>query len=128
MGGIPFPEEPWTDLRRLFTPPAVRNETLFASASSISVTPAHERAITATAATSAGREASELPAEQRQPEDFISLSQPEPECDGMISVDAMLALLKEPRAEDWLAEKMCVRAVQMRDWLDRGVREGTVNI
>ena len=39
-------------------------------------------------------------------------------------IDAVLDLLKEPQSDEWVADKVCVRAVQMKDWLDRGVREG----
>jgi len=28
--------------------------------------------------------------------------------------------------DEWVADKMCVRAPQMKDWLDRGVREGRI--
>jgi hypothetical protein len=127
MGGIPFPEEPWTDLGRLFTPPEGRNESLFTSASPIAPEPERDEASALAAATSAEPEASEPAAEQKQPEDSGAHSQAEPLCDAYgLVMDAMLALLKEPRAEDWLAERMCVRAAQMRDWLDRGVKEGKI--
>jgi hypothetical protein len=38
----------------------------------------------------------------------------------------MLTLLKEPHADEWLADEMCVRAAQMKDWLERGVLEGRI--
>ena len=41
-------------------------------------------------------------------------------------IDAVLALLTEPQVDEWLAEKMDVRKAQMKDWLDRGVREGRI--
>jgi hypothetical protein len=41
-------------------------------------------------------------------------------------IDAVLALLKEPQSDEWVADKVCVRAAQMKDWLDRGVREGRI--
>jgi hypothetical protein len=41
-------------------------------------------------------------------------------------IDTVLALLKEPQSGDWVADKMCVRAPQMKDWLDRGVLEGRI--
>ena len=104
MGGIPFPEEPWSDLRRLFTPPEVKNESLFAPASP--------------AATPVEPQPSQSPGDEKRPE---------PLCDAYHLVrDAMLALLKEPRAEDWIADRMCVRPAQTRDWLDRGVKEGRI--
>jgi hypothetical protein len=40
--------------------------------------------------------------------------------------EAMLTLLTEPRVDKWLANKMGVRPPQMKDWLDRGVREGRI--
>ena len=41
-------------------------------------------------------------------------------------IDAVLTLLKEPQSDEWLADKVCVRTAQMKDWLDRGVREGSI--
>ena len=41
-------------------------------------------------------------------------------------IDAVLALLKDPQSDEWVADKVCVRAAQMKDWLDRGVREGRI--
>lgn len=78
--------------------------------------------------TSAGLEASELRAEQKQPQDFVSISQPEPEGDAYGSVvDAMLALLKESRAEDWFAGRCA--SVQCRcgtGWTEASGKAGSV--
>jgi hypothetical protein len=38
----------------------------------------------------------------------------------------MLVLLNEPRTDEWLAERMSVRAAQMKDWLARGINEGRI--
>ena len=126
MGGIPFPEEPWSDLGRLFTLPEVKNESLFAPVFPTPDQPAHD-ANALTSATSAEPPRSESSAGEKQPQELVAHTQTEPFCDayGLI-MNAMLALLKEPRGEDWLAETMCVRLAQMRDWLDRGVREGKI--
>jgi hypothetical protein len=43
-----------------------------------------------------------------------------------LGIEAMLTLLREPQIGEWLANKMGVRAAQMKDWLDRGVREGRI--
>ena len=48
-------------------------------------------------------------------------------CDAYsLVIEQMLALLNEPRTDKWLADKMCVRAPQIKDWLARGVREGRI--
>ena len=41
-------------------------------------------------------------------------------------IEQMSALLNEPQTDEWLADKMCVRAKQIKDWLARGVREGRI--
>ncbi|MDE3178019.1 MAG: hypothetical protein KGM47_00045, partial [Acidobacteriota bacterium] len=41
-------------------------------------------------------------------------------------IKQILALLNEPRDTEWLAETMCVRPAQMKDWLGRGVSEGRI--
>jgi hypothetical protein len=38
----------------------------------------------------------------------------------------ILSVLQEPRSEKWLAVRMNVRTVQMKDWLDRAIREGRI--
>jgi predicted Rossmann fold nucleotide-binding protein DprA/Smf involved in DNA uptake len=119
MGGIPFPAEPWENLRPLFTAPEEKNGQLF-SATAPQASPAAERSTEAL-----------LPAEEQTAPGKAPLvescraAEEEPTRDAYTMViDAVLALLKEPQADEWLAEKMCVRAAQMKDWLDRGVREG----
>jgi hypothetical protein len=48
-------------------------------------------------------------------------------CDAYsLVVEQILALIEEPRTDAWLADKMCVRALQIKDWLARGVREGRI--
>jgi hypothetical protein len=42
-------------------------------------------------------------------------------------IDAVLALLKEPQSDEWVANKLCVRAAQVKDWLERAVREGRLS-
>lgn len=41
-------------------------------------------------------------------------------------IESILSLLQKPQTDDWLAAKMSVRAVQMKDWLERGVSEGRI--
>lgn len=66
-------------------------------------------------------------AEQPQPEESVAPAQAEPLCDAYgLVIDAMLALLENPRGEAWLAQSMCVRVAQVRDWLEKGVREGKI--
>src|SRR5208283_2199033 len=48
-------------------------------------------------------------------------------CDAYsLVIQQMLMLLKEPRTNEWLADKMQVRAPQIKDWLARGVRDGRI--
>jgi predicted Rossmann fold nucleotide-binding protein DprA/Smf involved in DNA uptake len=99
MGGIPFPAEPWENLRLLFTPPEAKNGQLFSAAAQ-----------------------QPSPAVESRPS-----TQAEPTGDAYtLVIEAVLALLKEPQSDEWIADKMCVRAPQMKDWLDRGVREGRI--
>jgi hypothetical protein len=59
--------------------------------------------------------------------EYVSSNEAEPTRDAYtLVIDAVLALLKEPQSDEWVADKMCVRAAQMKDWLDRGVREGRI--
>jgi hypothetical protein len=45
-------------------------------------------------------------------------------CDAYsLVIEQILILLKKPRTNEWLADKMRVRAPQIKDWLARGVRE-----
>jgi hypothetical protein len=48
-------------------------------------------------------------------------------CDAYsLVIEQILVLLKEPRTNEWLADKMGVRAPQIKDWLARGIREGCI--
>ena len=118
MGGIPFPSEPWEKLRPLFTAPEPKNGQLFSlSAESVVAaapldTPPTEKHVATT----------ETPAAES-----MSSTEAEPARDAYtLVIDTVLALLKEPQSGDWVADKMCVRAPQMKDWLDRGVLEGRI--
>ncbi len=108
MGGIPFPSEPWENLRPLFSPPEEKNGQLFPAAvpkSTPAVVP-------------------EAPAMEPAMESRPAVED-EPTRDAYtLVIDAVLALLREPQSDEWLSERLCVRALQMKDWLDRGVREG----
>lgn len=126
MGGIPFPSEPWENLRPLFSAPEEKNGQLFSAAARQS-SPAMEPSAEVVAAAPldvppAEKQIAptETPAEESGPS-----TEAEPTRDAYtLVIDVVLALLKEPRSDDWLADQVCVRAVQMKDWLDRGVREG----
>jgi predicted Rossmann fold nucleotide-binding protein DprA/Smf involved in DNA uptake len=124
MGGIPFPSEPWGSLRPLFSAPEEKNGHLFSasaierqtgfadvSASSPESLPTTEQDTTPEAPTAAP---GKLP-EADSPDDAYGLV-----------IDRVLALLGEPQSDEWLAGKLCVRSAQMKDWLDRGVREGSI--
>jgi predicted Rossmann fold nucleotide-binding protein DprA/Smf involved in DNA uptake len=129
MGGIPFPSEPWENLRPLFTAPEARNGQLF-SAPAQQSSPAVDVSTETVAATSllevfAGAEQispSEAPSEKSD-----RSAETEPTSDAYtLVIDTVLTLLNEPQSDEWLADKVCVRAAQMKDWLDRGVREGRI--
>jgi predicted Rossmann fold nucleotide-binding protein DprA/Smf involved in DNA uptake len=126
MGGIPFPSEPWENLRPLFTAPEEKNGQLFSAAarqSSPAVQPSTE-AVAAARPDVLGEQA--VPTEA-PPKESVRSTEAEPMRDAYTMViDAVLALLKEPQSDEWLAAKVCVRAAQMKDWLDRGVREGRI--
>jgi predicted Rossmann fold nucleotide-binding protein DprA/Smf involved in DNA uptake len=101
MGGIPFPPGPWGNLKDMFMVPEERNRGLFSETALEAGSPAES---------STDKPADGLPA-----------------CDAYpLVVDAMLSLLKEPQADELLATKMCVRAVQAKDWLKRGISEGRI--
>lgn len=107
MGGIPFPAEPWENLRLLFAAPEAKNGQWFSAAANHS---------------SAAVERSAPP-----PEKHVASTEEEPTRDAYtLVIDAVLALLKEPQSDEWAADKMRVRTPQMKDWLDRGVREGRI--
>jgi predicted Rossmann fold nucleotide-binding protein DprA/Smf involved in DNA uptake len=121
IGGIPFPSEPWDNLRLLFTAPEEKNGQLFPSSArqSAALEPSTEVVAAAPPALTGGEAA--------------ALTEAPPDGSGrptrdayMLVIDAVLALLQEPQSDEWLAGKMCVRAVQMNDWLDRAVGEGRI--
>jgi predicted Rossmann fold nucleotide-binding protein DprA/Smf involved in DNA uptake len=129
MGGIPFPSEPWENLRPLFTAPEAKNGQLFsatAQQSSPAVELSAESVVTAAPLDTPPTEKHVAPTETPAAES-VSSTGAEPTRDAYtLVIDTVLALLKEPQSDGWVADKMCVRAAQMKDWLDRGVREGRI--
>ncbi len=128
MGGIPFPPEPWENLQPLFTAPGEKNGHLF-SAPARESSPAVEPSSEVVEAAPLGVPPTEKQvAETEVPaRESASTTDPEPTRDAYtLVIDSVLALLKEPQSDEWVAEKVCVRAAQMKDWLDRGVREGRI--
>jgi predicted Rossmann fold nucleotide-binding protein DprA/Smf involved in DNA uptake len=126
IGGIPFPSEPWENLRPLFTAPEPKNGQLFSAAAQQSFPAVEPSAEAVTVAPLDAPPAEKHVAPTETPaEDSVSSTEAEPTRDAYtLVIDAVLALLKEPQSDEWVADKMCVRAPQMKDWLDRGVREG----
>lgn len=136
LGGIPFPAEPWENLRALFTAPEEKNRKLF-SATAPRVPPHMEQSAGNSVSSSpevlpAGEQTTHAEAQPAQEDvspskELCRSTEGEPACDAYpLVIDAMLALLKEPHADEWLADKMCARAAQMKDWLERGVLEGRI--
>ena len=138
MGGIPFPEEPWENLRALFTPPEQKNGQLF-SGTTLQTPPPQTRSDTAPVASPAtplaaekaeGTTVAPTPHEGKASEEVrraAETEQAEAIRDAYVLViEQILALLKEPRDGEWLAETLRVRPTQMKDWLDRGVCEGRI--
>jgi predicted Rossmann fold nucleotide-binding protein DprA/Smf involved in DNA uptake len=111
MGGIPFPSEPWENLGLLFEAPEEKNGRLFS-------------AVAASAEHMA--DAREQVPPREAPEKSDQPTGMEPGDAYSLVIDAVLALLKTPQSDKWLADKVCVRAAQMKDWLERGVREGRI--
>lgn len=136
MGGIPFPAEPWENLRALFTAPEEKNLQLFSAIAPQVPPPMEQRTGTWDSSSRdvfpAGEQTAHTEAQPAQDDvspskELCRSTEEELACDAYPQViDAMLALLKEPQADEWLADKMSVRAAQMKDWLERGVREGRV--
>jgi predicted Rossmann fold nucleotide-binding protein DprA/Smf involved in DNA uptake len=127
MGGIPFPSEPWENLRLLFTAPEAKNGQLFSAAapqSSPAVEPSTE--VVAAAPLEPPAEEQVVPTETKAEASRPSTEEEATREAYTLVIDAVLALLKEPQSDEWIADKMCVRAPQMKDWLDRGVREGRI--
>jgi hypothetical protein len=128
MGGIPFPAEPWENLRPLFTAPEEKNGRLF-SATAPQSSPAVEpnKELVAAPPQDVLPPSEQPTATQTLPEELDRTTAAEPTHDAYtLVIDAVLALLKEPQSDEWIADKVCVRAAQMKDWLDRGVREGRI--
>ncbi len=136
MGGVPFPAEPWQNIRALFTPPEQRIGQLFPPTTR-QPPPREERT------GSAAREVNHTPdsgetsvgttvlASQdlvKPPEETPPLATAEQSCSDAypLVIEQILILLKEPRTDEWLADKLRVRAPQIKDWLARGVREGRI--
>ena len=60
-------------------------------------------------------------------EDQRSSAEADPARDAYaLVIDAVIALLERPQSDEWVADKVSVRAARMKDWLDRGVREGRI--
>jgi hypothetical protein len=128
MGGIPFPSEPWENLGPLFTAPEAKNGQLFSATAPQSSPTVEPSPVVVAAAPLDSPPAEKLIAATETPAaESVSSTEAEPTRDAYtLVIDAVLALLKEPQSDEWVADKMCVRAPQMKDWLDRGVREGRI--
>jgi len=128
MGGIPFPAEPWENLRALFTAPEPKNGQLFSPTdqerTDVVVT-ANGNPVSAEQTTSAAVPSFSDVVEPR--EETTPSAMAEGCCDAYyLIIERMAALLNEPQTDEWLADKMCVRAAQIKDWLTRGVHEGRI--
>jgi predicted Rossmann fold nucleotide-binding protein DprA/Smf involved in DNA uptake len=128
MGGVPFPAEPWEDLRSLFAAPKEKNGQLFSAATLLS-SAGLDSSVEAVAVAPLDPPAAErnvAPAETPALESG-GVAQADPPFDAYtLVIEAMLTLLTEPRVGEWLANRMGVRTTQMKDWLERGVREGRI--
>jgi predicted Rossmann fold nucleotide-binding protein DprA/Smf involved in DNA uptake len=133
MGGIPFPIEPWEDLRALFTAPQEKNRRLFSEdcdeGSAALKSPADTQDRIAAAANVGETESGDQEPSARDA--ARPLERPaEPGAGESVReayalvIDEILSFLEEPQSEQWLAVKLNVRAAQMKDWLERAVREG----
>ncbi len=129
IGAIPFPEEPWENLRPLFTPPGEKNAHMFSS-----IAPVASPAVKARSNSPAdpisdtfNREEQARPAEAR-PNKSNHSGDPKHTPDAYtLVIDAVLThISKAPQMDEWLADKMGVRTAQMKDWLDRAVVEGRI--
>jgi predicted Rossmann fold nucleotide-binding protein DprA/Smf involved in DNA uptake len=136
MGGIPFPSEPWEDLRALFTAPEEKNHQLFSETA-----PQVPSTVELSTGTSGAwspeilepREQAAQPEPRLDREEVSPAEEPCPPAGGesafdayILVVNALLTLLKEPQTDEWLANKMRVRTPQMKDWLERAILEGRV--
>ena len=135
MGGIPFPAEPWENLRALFTAPEPKNGQLF-SPTAQQRPPMEERTDIVVEAANGNPVSVEQSASAAVPsfsdtvESTVETTRPataERSYDAYyLIIDQMSALLNEPHTDEWLADKMCVRGAQIKDWLARGIREGRI--
>ena len=135
MGGIPFPAEPWENLRAIFTPPEQKNGQLFSSAAQqpppmeertdVIVQGVNDTLPSGEAIVDAGLPRfSEI---VKPPEVTAAIATAGQSCDAYsLVIEQMLGLLEEPRTAKWLADKMQVCAPQIKDWLARGIREGRI--
>jgi predicted Rossmann fold nucleotide-binding protein DprA/Smf involved in DNA uptake len=130
MGGIPFPPEPWENLRVLFTSAGDKNGQLFSSATLVEERPEAVCQGANGASVSAETHTPVAPSSTDTDKRLQDTSKPvtAERCGDAYSlvIEQILALLKEPQTDEWLADKMSVRALQMKDWLARAVREGRV--
>jgi predicted Rossmann fold nucleotide-binding protein DprA/Smf involved in DNA uptake len=133
MGGISFPEEPWKNLRALFTAPEPKNGHLFSAAAQrppsmeehtdVGVEADNQNPVAA----EHGKNAAVPVSDTVERTNETTPVPPERCCDAYsLIIEQMSGLLSEPQTDEWLAEKMCVRAAQIKDWLARGVREGRI--
>jgi predicted Rossmann fold nucleotide-binding protein DprA/Smf involved in DNA uptake len=127
LGGIPFPPQPWANLQDMFTPPEEKNRGLF------SETPPVGDSLAESIADTPGSRVLESPLHGEAPSAPAPPTQRAP-IEGLpardaypLVIDTIVALLQEPQADELLAAKMCVRAAQVKDWLERGVREGRIS-
>jgi predicted Rossmann fold nucleotide-binding protein DprA/Smf involved in DNA uptake len=136
MGGIPFPPEPWENLRAMFTAPEQKHGQLFAPLAQQSP-PAEERTEEAIQAINDTQIPAETSAEATLPA-FGDSGKPAERapppaiekqccCDAYsLIIEPMLALLKEPRTSEFLGDKMRVHTSQINDWLAQDVSEGRI--
>jgi predicted Rossmann fold nucleotide-binding protein DprA/Smf involved in DNA uptake len=135
MGGIPLPAEPWENFRALFTTPEPKNGQLFSPTAQQPPSMEEGAGIVVEAATgnpvSAEQSANAaVPSYSDTVKPTEEMTPPATEercCDAYyLVIEKLSALLNEPQTDEWLADKMCVRATQIKDWLARGVREGRI--
>jgi predicted Rossmann fold nucleotide-binding protein DprA/Smf involved in DNA uptake len=134
MGGLPFPAEPWENLRALFTVPQEKNGRLFPEEGAERTAAAKSTggAQDSTAAAPFGQiESEELEQPPRSAAGPMERSDEPAEGESAreaytLVISDILSVLHEPQSEEWLAGRMNVRTGQMKDWLDRAIREGRV--
>lgn len=136
MSGIPFPAEPWENLRALFTVPQEENGRLFSEEGNertvVEKSTSGTQDSIALAATFGETESEEQGPPPRQGAAGPPGRPAEPAAGESVReaytlvISDILSVLREPQSEEWLADKMNVRTAQMKDWLDRAVRERRV--